>query len=188
TGLVNPCLSAGEHTLVCDRSGSGAGTAPSYPPGVGDCGIPATLGADLAVILANVWHRRDALGIWKSRRVNDRPQGRGGESYRVMTARFITFIVAGLALGGCVTETLAPTSEANWKPRDKQLMANLPYAQASIPEQFKRHIVDYTRKEAPGSIVIDSDNKFLYYVLPKGQAIRYGIAVGEEAQAWSGIA
>jgi len=51
TGLVNPCLSAGEHTLVCDRSGSGAGTAPSYPPGVGDCGIPATLGADLAVIL-----------------------------------------------------------------------------------------------------------------------------------------
>ena len=36
--------------------------------------------------------------------------------------------------------------------------------------------------------MVDSDNKFLYYVLPKGQAIRYGIAVGEEAQAWSGIA
>ena len=105
-----------------------------------------------------------------------------------MTARFIAFVIAGLTLGGCMQETLAPVSEAGWKPRDKQLMANLPYAQASIPEQFKRHIVDYTRKEAPGSIVIDSDNKFLYYVLPKGQAIRYGIAVGEEAQAWSGIA
>ena len=36
--------------------------------------------------------------------------------------------------------------------------------------------------------MIDSDNKFLYYVLPNGKAVRYGIAVGEEAQAWSGIA
>ena len=70
--------------------------------------------------------------------------------------------------------------------RDKQLMSNLPYAQAAIPEPYKRHIVDYPRKEAPGTIVVDSDNKFLYYVLPKGQAIRYGIAVGEEAQAGAG--
>jgi lipoprotein-anchoring transpeptidase ErfK/SrfK len=60
--------------------------------------------------------------------------------------------------------------------------------QAVIPEPYRRHIVDYTRKEASGTIVVDSDNKFLYYVLPKGKAIRYGIAVGEEAQAWSGIA
>ena len=41
---------------------------------------------------------------------------------------------------------------------------------------------------APGTIVIDSDNKFLYYVLPQSKAIRYGIAVGEDAQVWSGIA
>jgi lipoprotein-anchoring transpeptidase ErfK/SrfK len=67
-------------------------------------------------------------------------------------------------------------------------MSNLPYAQADIPEAYRRHIVDYTRKEAPGTVVVDSDNKFLYYVLPGGQAIRYGIAVGEEAQAWNGIA
>src|SRR5437868_8158701 len=105
-----------------------------------------------------------------------------------MTIRIIAFVILGLALGGCMQETLAPASQAGWNARDKQLMANLPYAQAAIPDSFQRHIVDYTRKEAPGSIVIDSDNKFLYYVLPKGQAIRYGIAVGEEAQAWSGIA
>ena len=77
---------------------------------------------------------------------------------------------------------------SSWNARDKQLMANLPYAQASIPEQFRRHIIEYSRKEAPGTIVVDSDNKFLYYVLPKGQAIRYGITVGEEAQAWTGVA
>src|ERR1700740_3090866 len=105
-----------------------------------------------------------------------------------MTVRRIAFIIIGLALGRCIEETLQPSSQASWNARDKQLMSNLPYAQASIPEPYQRHIVDFTRKEAAGSIVIDSDNKYLYYVLPKGQAIRYGIAVGEEAQAWSGIA
>ena len=102
-----------------------------------------------------------------------------------MTVRGIAFVIIGLALGGCMQETLQPSTQANWNARDKQLMSNLPYAQASIPEAYQRHIVDFTRKEAPGSIVIDSDNKFLYYVLSKGQAIRYGIAVGEDAQAWS---
>jgi len=85
-------------------------------------------------------------------------------------------------------ETLEPATEANWKPRDKALMANLPYAQVAIPDEYRRHIVDYDRKEAAGSIVIDSSSKFLYYVLPNGKAIRYGITVGEDAQAWSGIA
>jgi lipoprotein-anchoring transpeptidase ErfK/SrfK len=105
-----------------------------------------------------------------------------------MMMRAIAFLIAGLALGGCMQETIEPATQVGWNTRDKQLMSNLPYAQASIPEAYKRHIVDYTRKEAPGTIVVDSDNKFLYYVLPKGQAVRYGIAVGEDAQVWSGIA
>jgi lipoprotein-anchoring transpeptidase ErfK/SrfK len=105
-----------------------------------------------------------------------------------MGMRAIAFVIIGLMLGGCMQETLEPASQVGWKPRDKELMSNLPYAQAAIPDEYRRHIVDYTRKETPGSIVIDSDNKFLYYVLPNGQAIRYGIAVGEEAMAWSGIA
>jgi lipoprotein-anchoring transpeptidase ErfK/SrfK len=36
--------------------------------------------------------------------------------------------------------------------------------------------------------LIDTDARFLYYVLPNRKAIRYGVAVGEEAQAWSGVA
>jgi lipoprotein-anchoring transpeptidase ErfK/SrfK len=108
-----------------------------------------------------------------------------------MAMRSMAFVIiglAGLALGGCMQETVEPSTQAGWNTRDKQLMSNLPYQQAAIPEEYKRHIVDYSRKEAPGTVVVDSDNKFLYYVLPKGQAIRYGIAVGEEAQAWNGIA
>jgi len=97
-------------------------------------------------------------------------------------------LLAALTLGGCAQARLAPTPEASWNTRDKELMSNLPYKQAAIPEEFRRRVVDYSRQEAPGTIVVDSDNKFLYYVLPKGQAIRYGVTVGEEGQAWSGIA
>ena len=72
-----------------------------------------------------------------------------------------------------------PASDVNLKPRDRQLLANAPYAQASIPEPYRRHVVSYHRREAPGTIVVDSDARYLYYALPQGQAIRYGITVGE---------
>jgi len=104
----------------------------------------------------------------------------------------LAFMIAAVALGGCVPDmgggTLDPSTQAGWKPKDKALMSNLPYNQAAIDDVYRRHIVDYHRKEVPGSIVIDSDSKFLYLVQPGGKAVRYGIAVGEEAQAWSGIA
>ncbi len=94
----------------------------------------------------------------------------------------------GLLLGGCIQTTLEPASTVSMKPRDRELLAHPPYAQAQIPEPYQRHVVDYHRKEAPGTIVIDPDNRFLYYVQDGGKAIRYGVTVGEEAQGWSGVA
>jgi lipoprotein-anchoring transpeptidase ErfK/SrfK len=110
-----------------------------------------------------------------------------------MAIRAVVFLVATVVLGGCVQDmagvgTLDPAGTAGWKQKDKDLMSNLPYNQAAVSETYRRHIVDYHRKEAPGTVVVDSDNKFLYYVIPQGKAIRYGVAVGEEAQAWSGLA
>lgn len=94
----------------------------------------------------------------------------------------------GLGLGGCAQSTLSPSLDASLTPRDRQLLADAPYAQANIPEQYRRHIVDYPNKEQPGTILVDSDARHLYYVQPEGKAIRYGVAVGEEAMAWSGVA
>jgi lipoprotein-anchoring transpeptidase ErfK/SrfK len=105
-----------------------------------------------------------------------------------MAVRGLAFLLTGLLLGGCMQATLEPASDVSLTPRDKKLLANAPYAQASIPEAYRRHIVDYHRKEAPGSIVVDTDARYLYYVLPDNKAIRYGVTVGEEAQAWSGVA
>jgi lipoprotein-anchoring transpeptidase ErfK/SrfK len=108
-----------------------------------------------------------------------------------MAVRGIAFALIGLLLGGCMQATqatLEQASEANFTARDKKFLANAPYAKANIPMAYQRSIVQYHRKEAPGSIVVDSDARYLYYVLPGNQAIRYGVTVGEEAQAWSGVA
>ena len=95
----------------------------------------------------------------------------------------------GIALSGCMaSQTAEPASEANFTPRDRKLLAHVPYAQAQIPEAYQRHIVDYHRKEAPGTIVVDPDARYLYFVLEKGKAIRYGVTVGEEALVFSGVA
>jgi lipoprotein-anchoring transpeptidase ErfK/SrfK len=105
-----------------------------------------------------------------------------------MRREFLVLGLSGLALCGCVQGTLAPASQANWTPRDRQLLANVPYARVSIPQEYQRQLVDYSRREAPGTIVVDTGNRYLYYVLPHGKAIRYGVTVGEEALAWSGVA
>ena len=84
--------------------------------------------------------------------------------------------------------TIEPASEANFTPRDKKLLAAAPYEKAAIPEPYKRHIVEYHRREVAGTIVIDSDARYLYYVLPDNKAIRYGVTVGEEALTFSGVA
>jgi lipoprotein-anchoring transpeptidase ErfK/SrfK len=105
-----------------------------------------------------------------------------------MIKRAFAFVCLGLLLGGCMQQTLQPASGEYMTSRDKKLLANPPYAKADIPLPYQRHIVSYQRKERPGTILIDSDARFLYYVLDGGKAIRYGVTVGEEALAWSGVA
>ncbi len=100
----------------------------------------------------------------------------------------IAVILGGLMLSGCMEATFEAASDSSLKPRDREMLARASYAKVDVPAPFKRAIVSYHRKEAPGSIVIDSDNHFLYYVLADGKAIRYGVTVGEEALSFSGIA
>jgi lipoprotein-anchoring transpeptidase ErfK/SrfK len=101
----------------------------------------------------------------------------------------LAVLAASLLLSGCMqSATYEATNTTAFKPRDKEYLAKIRYTNVAVAEPFRRAIVDYHRKEASGSIVVDSDNHYLYYVLNDGKAIRYGITVGEEAMAWSGIA
>jgi lipoprotein-anchoring transpeptidase ErfK/SrfK len=56
-----------------------------------------------------------------------------------------------------------------------------------LPARLKRQIVSYAGREAPGTVIIDTPNTYLYYVLGGGQAIRYGIGVGRDGFTWSGV-
>jgi lipoprotein-anchoring transpeptidase ErfK/SrfK len=56
-----------------------------------------------------------------------------------------------------------------------------------MPARFRRQVVAYATREAPGTIIIDTPNTYLYYVLGNGQAVRYGIGVGRDGFTWSGV-
>jgi lipoprotein-anchoring transpeptidase ErfK/SrfK len=107
----------------------------------------------------------------------------------MLSIRSFVFLLAGLLLAGCMQSgTLAPSSEANFTARDKQQLADPPYQRVSISPTYQRQIVQYHRREAPGSVLVETSGPFVYYVLPGGKAIRYGATVGEAGQAWSGVA
>jgi lipoprotein-anchoring transpeptidase ErfK/SrfK len=59
-------------------------------------------------------------------------------------------------------------------------------ATVELPARLRRQIVSYAGREAPGTVIIDTPNTYLYYVLGNGQAIRYGIGVGRDGFTWSG--
>ena len=55
-----------------------------------------------------------------------------------------------------------------------------------LPARLKRQVVNYATREAPGTIIIDTPNTYLYLVMGNGQAMRYGIGVGRDGFTWSG--
>jgi lipoprotein-anchoring transpeptidase ErfK/SrfK len=60
---------------------------------------------------------------------------------------------------------------------------------SQINPRFLRREVEYSGREAPGSIVVDVDQRHLYYVMHGGRAMRYGVGVGrEEAFNFKGLA
>jgi lipoprotein-anchoring transpeptidase ErfK/SrfK len=77
--------------------------------------------------------------------------------------------------------TPEPPQASQGAPSDDE--ADAPF---ELPSRFKRQIVAYPTHEAAGTIIIDTPNTYLYYVLGGGQAIRYGIGVGRDGFTWSG--
>ena len=57
---------------------------------------------------------------------------------------------------------------------------------SSRRSSVQRREVDYQTKYRPGTIIINTAERRLYYVLPEGRAIRYGIGVGRDGFQWSG--
>jgi lipoprotein-anchoring transpeptidase ErfK/SrfK len=102
------------------------------------------------------------------------------------------------ALGGGFIEMLVTgadpsrrgyASQRSYEP-PRQRMASAQPGQTDLRAQvdpiYQRTEVEYSGG-APGSIVVDTSNKFLYYMTSPGRAIRYGIGVGRPGFEWSGV-
>jgi lipoprotein-anchoring transpeptidase ErfK/SrfK len=60
-------------------------------------------------------------------------------------------------------------------------------APAQLPPNLRRQEVSFVTKEPAGTIVVDTPNTYLYYVLGGGRAIRYGVRVGRDGFTWTGV-
>jgi lipoprotein-anchoring transpeptidase ErfK/SrfK len=56
-----------------------------------------------------------------------------------------------------------------------------------LAPNLQRQEVDFVTKEPPGTIVVDTPNTYLYYVLGNNRAIRYGVRVGRQGFTWTGV-
>jgi lipoprotein-anchoring transpeptidase ErfK/SrfK len=59
---------------------------------------------------------------------------------------------------------------------------------SKMDQRYWRADVDYPTTHAPGTIVVDTPNRYLYHVKPQGRATRYGVGVGRQGFSWAGTA
>ena len=104
--------------------------------------------------------------------------------------------LAGLGLAGCATLPDPSAAEPPIGAEALSMYAAMPNEVFPIPAaridlldpKYYRQMVPYTTSEQPGTIVVDTPNRFLYLVGAGGQAMRYGVGIGREGFAWQGRA
>jgi lipoprotein-anchoring transpeptidase ErfK/SrfK len=60
-------------------------------------------------------------------------------------------------------------------------------ARPAMDPRYLKQVVNYSGPEKPGTIIIDTPQRFLFLVEPGGKAIRYGIGVGRPGFTWAGV-
>jgi lipoprotein-anchoring transpeptidase ErfK/SrfK len=97
--------------------------------------------------------------------------------------RLSTLFAISLTLGAC---NFKGVPEPSLSDRDRAFIARVPTQEMDIP--YERYEIDDPTGEKPGTIIVDTKMKFLYFVLPNKRAVRYGVATGAEAYGWTGRA
>ena len=101
--------------------------------------------------------------------------------------------IAVAAAAAAVSQSASANPFAAFAPADARFAPPAPRGMATAPDDryrpdgLQRQIVRYSTSHAPGTIVIDTPNTYLYLVLEGGMAMRYGIGVGREGFTWSGV-
>ena len=119
---------------------------------------------------------------------------RSGRMGRIMTNTVLKrAMIAGallLAFGSTQASaqvlSYAPTQTAPSEDGLSPQISDETGESAELPDRLRRTMVAYDGREAAGTIVIDTANTQLFYVLGNGRAMRYGVGVGREGFTWSG--
>jgi lipoprotein-anchoring transpeptidase ErfK/SrfK len=88
---------------------------------------------------------------------------------------------AGLLAAPLTTAAFAQSSEDDPYPLPK-------FDYNKLPEAFRPTVVNYTGRQWPGTIIVDTQARQLYLVLPDAKAMRWGCAVGKDGFRWAGLA
>jgi lipoprotein-anchoring transpeptidase ErfK/SrfK len=89
----------------------------------------------------------------------------------------------GLGLHDAKAERIFNTMTRQWEDVDLQRRAMSRQKPAS---KYLRRTVLVRTNERPGTIIIDTNSKYLYYITASNRAIRYGVGVGKEGFEWNG--
>jgi lipoprotein-anchoring transpeptidase ErfK/SrfK len=115
-----------------------------------------------------------------------------GSQQQNLGGGFIEFLFGG-GLAGQQRRYETPAMQEPSPPaqmyvnRDPGMMYEPSASPARPDPRFNKQVVTYMGREKPGTIVIDTPNRYLFLVQPGGQAIRYGIGVGRDGFRWSGV-
>jgi lipoprotein-anchoring transpeptidase ErfK/SrfK len=112
---------------------------------------------------------------------NRRPSSRVASALALVSAVLLTPVAVSSAANAQTFGYASAQSGAY--PADEVLGSD----ESATPERLRRAVVAFATTEAPGTIVIDTGNTTLYYVLGQGRAIRYGVGVGRQGFTWSGV-
>ena len=132
------------------------------------------------------------------------PRAPSAAAFRVAAAQpdlgggFIQFLFGGEQPSTVPVAAEPPPSPPTAAPQKSALAGepagSEPAAAAGEEEEspplnpkYDRQVVAYDGKEKPGTIVVDTEHKFLYLVEDGGKALRYGVGVGREGFTWSGV-
>ena len=100
-----------------------------------------------------------------------------------MSVRSIALIAGALVVAGCNFQRVPDPSLS---AKDADYIALVPKFEGDV--NYERYMIDDPTGEPAGTITVDTKQNFLYFSLPKGKAIRYGVASGKEAFGWTGVA
>lgn len=122
----------------------------------------------------------------------------------LLTRRAALVGLGAIALAGCQTTGSNPRLQAASSappapvidPYYLQMYAAMPQERFPVPAvdlrrvdpMYYRQVVSYPTRERPGTLVVDTPNRFLYLVMENGQALRYGVGIGRAGFDWGGRA